>query len=614
MPKSRVIHNPYASKKRPRSEVANTPLEKAPPSAPASSSASLPQPAPASSSSNDSSTASRTSKTAGALIISAAGKAGIPTNLRADIDRIILRESQGSLYLQQQEKRDAKVNAKIQNLKTQLIQQEESASGDWKRKLEQEIEPFLSESIQNRPNRSTCVVVDCDAFYWSCAALSLPKSYEQLPCVVGGSMILTSNYAARKYGVRSAMAGWIADKLVEELSQGREKLIHVKSDYALYKEKSKQVVSVLREYDANLKAYSLDEAYMNLGPYLACALQNHHHHHHPDVSTHEQIQQALGQESSYSKDYVTILGRYSSEQCCQALERIVDQMRAQVTEATQGLTVSAGIAPNHMLAKIASDYNKPNGQTMVPPEHDSVKPFLYPLPTRKVSGIGRVTEKMLQQFGISTVQELYDKRALVKFLFQPATANFLLRVSVGCSSSSSISGGEDDADEEERGSNGQKGISRERTFAPESSWKELCKKLDHVAEMLSEDMQGKDLWARTITGENMEYMMVSFTGVESESMYFDLLKLCSALDSVRTFQSRSNFTLTIPCQSVDHFQLACLSKLKMICFRSPRTCFRRFEMIMIGIPSSRCGCWAFDVRTFVHLLTGTQKEQVSKPR
>jgi DNA polymerase kappa len=137
-----------------------------------------------------------------------------------------------------------------------------------------------------------------------------------------------------------------------------------------------------------------------------------------------------------------------------------------------------------------------NGQKLVGAEHSEVIQFLHPLPTRKVSGIGRVTEKILQSFGIETVAQLYEKRALVRFLFQTATSQFLLRVAVGCASSSST--GTEDVEEDTAG---QKGISRERTFSPEESWKEINIKLDNVAYMLSDDMKRRHLWARTITGK-----------------------------------------------------------------------------------------------------------------
>ena len=112
------------------------------------------------------------------------------------------------------------------------------------------------------------------------------------------------------------------------------------------------------------------------------------------------------------------------------------------------------------------------------PDHESdVIPFLYPLPVRKVGGIGRVTEKTLQAFGIHTVQDMYQQRALVRFLFKPASAGSLLRASLGCSSRDG-SMGDDNEDEEETG---QKGISRERTFQSGKPFSEINAKLEEIA-------------------------------------------------------------------------------------------------------------------------------------
>lgn len=136
------------------------------------------------------------------------------------------------------------------------------------------------------------------------------------------------------------------------------------------------------------------------------------------------------------------------------------------------------MAFNHLLAKIASDRNKPNGQCLVGPDHDAdVVPFLYPLPVRKVGGIGRVTEKILQAFGIHTVRDMYEQRGLVRFLFKTASAGHLLRASLGCSSRDGIVGDDNEDDEE----TGQKGISRERTFQSGKPFSEINAKLEEIA-------------------------------------------------------------------------------------------------------------------------------------
>ncbi|EEC50926.1 predicted protein, partial [Phaeodactylum tricornutum CCAP 1055/1] len=380
---------------------------------------------------------------------------------RQRIDEIILRESGNSLFIQQQRRRDQKVDERIAGLRAKL-QKENENDPKWKTFYERAIEKCVPGILAARPIRSTCVVVDMDMFYMACELLERPELASE-PACVGENMILTSNYLARKYGVRSAMAGWIGDRLVEELSSGTKKLIHVPSRFDLYRTKSHQVRNVLSQYDPHLRCYSLDEAYMDLAPYLALKLTRNW--------DHERISAVL------------------------AGSQVLQDMRSRVTEVTGGLTCSAGLAPNFLLSKIASDRNKPNGQCLVPSDHESIIGFLHPLPTRKVSGIGRVTAKILSSFGIATVADLYRERSLVRFLFQEASAEFLLRASIGCSGSD-----ERNADDVETDDGpGQKGISRERTFAAKESWTAINLKLEEIAELLSSDMKHKNIFAHTVT-------------------------------------------------------------------------------------------------------------------
>ncbi|KAL7566714.1 hypothetical protein ACA910_017770 [Epithemia clementina (nom. ined.)] len=434
-------------------------------------------------------------ESASALVIAATDKAGMDGIDRASIDKIILRESGSSLYMQQQRKRDQQVDQRIDQIRNKLSE-EELKNPNWRRKLQNFVDKELSEAIGKQPNRSTCVVVDMDMFFMACELLTRPDLVDK-PACVGGSMITTSNYVARRYGVRSAMAGWIGDKLVEELSGGKEKLIHVKSNFALYKEKSLVVKTVLAEYDPTLSMHSLDEAFLDLAPYLALKMAKNW--------SHEQIRNELQKNSTESttrnqstlhdwEESQTTLASFPAWLCRQHASEVIEQMREKVKKETGGLTCSAGLAPNFLLAKIASDQNKPNGQCIVDSSHEQILQFLHPLPTRKVSGIGRVTEKTLRAFGIKTVEQLYKERALVRFLFKPATAGFLARASVGCSSSEHRAPVDDSA-----AVHGQKGISRERTFPSGESWTAINARLEDIGRLLSSDMEKKNLWARTVT-------------------------------------------------------------------------------------------------------------------
>lgn len=446
---------------------------------------------------------------ASALIVSAADKAGMEGVDRAKIDAIILRESGNSNFMKQQRKRDAAVDERIAKMRRRLDEHKVGPHA-WA-EAERRMEPEIERLMKKRKRLSTCVVVDMDAFYMSCELLSRPDLNDK-PAVVGRGMVLTSNYVARRYGVRSAMAGWIADKLVEELSNGKEKLVHVPSNFDLYTRKAHEVRSVLAEYDPKMRAYSLDEAYLDLGPYLALRIGKKSSHEEvvalltkaeQTTSNNDEEEEQDEDEDDEdnidskpsAKDEDASLDHLSPDDVLKATAAIVDEMRKKVTKATGGLTCSAGLANNFMLSKIASDLNKPNGQCIVGPTNKEVLDFIRPMKVRKVGGIGRVTEKILNAFGIRTVQELYGKRALVQFIFDgQATANFLLQRSIGWSNSDSNS-----KDVEEESSLGQKGISKERTFRAGRTWGEVNAKLEEIAEKLSEAMKRKKLFAHTIT-------------------------------------------------------------------------------------------------------------------
>jgi DNA polymerase kappa len=436
---------------------------------------------------------STTSSSASALVIAASDKAGMEGIDRKKIDQIILRASGNSMYMQQQRKRDEKVNARIAELR-KVLERRAAQKALWRRHLEEQIDQEVPAIISQRSPRSTCVVVDMDMFYMACEMLERPELVDK-PACVGRNMITTSNYVARKYGVRSAMAGYIGDRLVQELSNGQERLIHVPHNFELYRQKSETVRGVLAEYDPSLSAFSLDEAYLDLAEYLARRLE-HPEWNHNDIKAsliadQQKRTEGDGHDSDVLYSTEAVLGWYSPSTCMNVVADIVREMRHRVFQETRGLTCSAGIAPNFMLAKIASNFNKPNGQLLVEADHDKVISFLHPLPVRKVSGIGRVQEKILNAFSIVTVKDLYEQRALVRLLFSPTTANFLLRASLGCSSSGASSSSVEDT--------GQKGISRERTFQPLNCWSEINVRMEDICSLLSDDMKRKSLRARTVT-------------------------------------------------------------------------------------------------------------------
>ncbi len=196
-----------------------------------------------------------------------------------------------------------------------------------------------------------------DAFYASVEQHDNPD-LKGKAIAVGGSgnrgVISAASYEARKFGVRSAMSSVVAKKLCPEL-------IFVKHNFERYKEVSQQVRSIFLEYTDLVEPLSLDEAYL-------------------DVTVNKK-------------------GNPSAT-------LIAEEIRLKIFEKT-GLTASAGISINKFIAKIASDYNKPNGQKTVAP--GEVIKFLEELDIKKFYGVGKVTQKKMYALGIYTGADLKQK-------------------------------------------------------------------------------------------------------------------------------------------------------------------------------------------------------------
>ena len=206
--------------------------------------------------------------------------------------------------------------------------------------------------------------IDMDAFYASVEQKDFPELIGK-PLAVGGSeirgVISAASYEARKFGVRSAMSGVQAKKLCPEL-------VFVRPRFERYSEISKIIRKIFYEYTDLVEPLSLDEAYLDV------------------------TQNKKGNPSA------TLLAQ---------------EIRKRIFEET-GLTASAGISINKFVAKVASDYNKPNGQKTVNP--DEVEPFLEALDIRKFYGIGKVTAERMYQLGIYSGKDL--KNRSLEFLEQ----------------------------------------------------------------------------------------------------------------------------------------------------------------------------------------------------
>lgn len=199
--------------------------------------------------------------------------------------------------------------------------------------------------------------VDMDAFYASVEQMDNPD-LKGKPLAVGGSevrgVVSAASYEARKFGVRSAISGIQAKKLCPDL-------IFVRPRFDRYKEISKKIRKIFHDYTDLVEPLSLDEAYL-------------------DVT-----------ENKKGNPSATL---------------IAQEIRKRIFEEV-GLTASAGISVNKFVAKIASDYDKPNGQKTVNP--DEVEAFLEKLDIKKFYGVGKVTAEKMYQLGIFTGYDLKQK-------------------------------------------------------------------------------------------------------------------------------------------------------------------------------------------------------------
>jgi DNA polymerase-4 len=198
------------------------------------------------------------------------------------------------------------------------------------------------------------VHVDMDAFYASVEQRDDP-GLRGKPVVVAWrgsrSVVCAASYEARRFGVRSAMPAIRAERLCPEA-------IFVPPDFIRYREVSRAVREIFQRYTDLIEPLSLDEAYLDV-------TQNK-----TDLPTATRVARAI---------------------------------RHDIREELH-LTASAGVAPNKFLAKIASDWRKPDGLFVIQPE--DVQTFLPPLPVERIPGVGKVTETRLQQMGVLTVGDL----------------------------------------------------------------------------------------------------------------------------------------------------------------------------------------------------------------
>ncbi|XP_019496550.1 PREDICTED: DNA polymerase kappa [Hipposideros armiger] len=397
-------------------------------------------------------------------------KAGMEGLDKEKINKIIMEATKGSKFYENELKKEKQVNQRIEN----MMQQKARITSQQLRKAQLQVDRFAMELEQSRDLNNTMVHIDMDAFYAAVEMRDNPGLKDK-PIAVGSSSMLVS----------------------------RTKLIKVKE--------------ILADYDPNFMAMSLDEAYLNITKHLqerqnwpedkrkyfiktGNSLENDKSGKEINkLSAHERSTSPLLFEDSPpdlqppgNTSQVNI-EEQNNPQILQnsvvfgtSAEEVVKEIRFRIEQKTT-LTASAGIAPNTMLAKVCSDKNKPNGQYQILPNRQAVMDFIKDLPIRKVSGIGKVTEKMLKALGIITCTELYQQRALLSLLFSETSWHYFLHIALGLGSTYLARDAE------------RKSMSVERTFSEISKAEEqysLCKEL---CSELAQDLQKEGLKGRTVT-------------------------------------------------------------------------------------------------------------------
>ena len=196
--------------------------------------------------------------------------------------------------------------------------------------------------------------IDMDAFYASVELRERPE-LKDLPVVIAShhprAVVAAASYPARVYGLRSAMSMGQARKLCPQV-------IVIEPDFAKYRQVSAQIHQIFQQYTSLIEPLSLDEAFLDVTENL------------------KQIPSAT---------------------------EVAMRIREDIFQAT-GLTASAGVAPNKFLAKIASDWHKPNGICVIKPSQ--VQGFIQDLPLKKIPGVGKVTQEKLKSLNLETLGDL----------------------------------------------------------------------------------------------------------------------------------------------------------------------------------------------------------------
>ena len=282
--------------------------------------------------------------------------------------------------------------------------------------------------------------LDMDHFYTAVEERERPE-IRGTPVIVGADpkagkgrgVVATSNYGARKVGVRSGMPISQAWRFCPEA-------VYLPPDFPLYIRVSNEIMAIARTYAGKFEQWGIDEAFLDVTDKVS--------------------------------DYMEA-------------EVLAKQIKQEIYEK-EGLTCSIGVGPNKLVAKIASDFQKPDGLTVV--REEEVEVFLAPLPVRKLLWVGRKTEAKLKALGVNTIGDLarFNAEAL-KSMF--GVVGWQLHL---------MAGGVDESPVEER--EGIKSTSHETTFEEDTADpKVILKVIDVLCVDVIKEVESQHLLFKTVT-------------------------------------------------------------------------------------------------------------------
>ena len=375
-------------------------------------------------------------------------KAGLEQVDKARVQEIVTSLTEGSSHYERQKQKAKERKARINAIMEKV--NEARASPERLRRRQYIVDHNVIPDMEfRRLQNHVRVCVDFDCFYAAVEAQDNPALVGRPHAVSMGpgkhSILATSSYEARKYGVRSGMPVFIGESLCPHM-------IIMPARMGRYSQVSKIMESVLVKYDPDYAMGSLDEAFLDI------------------------TQLVSDKRPAYD---------------------VVNDLRRDIQEATGGLTVSAGCGPNLLIAKIGADMKKPNGQTILLPaahenDRDYCIKFMSTLPLRKVPGIGEYTESLMHALGYKVVGDIYSDRATIAEVFTPYRTRLYLRYTLGL--------GCIWTDTYDERMFVRKGIGCNRTFGRENNEEKLFKHLRRIAEILEHDMTDAGaVGARTFT-------------------------------------------------------------------------------------------------------------------